>query len=241
MLTDIAIVMSKELREIVFPDGRFQGGARNILVFVVIAGLLFPLQTGPSWFTSWMTVQAACFPIILVLNYTADSFAGERERHTLETLLASRLGEAAIVVGKVLATVAYAWMLVVACQVVAVIGLNVAHRDGSFMFYRPAILASILVISLLAALVMSAMGVLVSLTAPTVRAAGQRLLVPFLALFALPALAPYVASWLHWHPAPGRLTPGTIVVSIGVACGLLSVVFMSLAVARFTRERVVLA
>jgi ABC-2 type transport system permease protein len=241
MLTDIAIVVSKELREIVFPDGRLQGGARNILAFVAIVGLLFPLQTGPAWFTSWMTVQAACFPIILVLGFTADSFAGERERHTLETLLATRLGEAAIVVGKVLAIVVYAWMLMVACQLVAAVGLNVVHRDRGLMFYRPAILLSILVIGLLAALVTSAMGVLVSLTAPTVRAAAQRMLVPFLAIFALPALAPFVLSRLHWAHLPARLTPGTMVVLVGVACGLLAVAFMSLAIARFTRERVVLA
>ena len=29
------------------PDGRFHGGARNVLVLIGIAGLLFPLQAGP--------------------------------------------------------------------------------------------------------------------------------------------------------------------------------------------------
>ena len=37
------------------------------------------------------TVMWMWFSLLLVINVVADSFAGERERHTLETLLASRL------------------------------------------------------------------------------------------------------------------------------------------------------
>jgi ABC-2 type transport system permease protein len=241
MICDVAVVMWKELREILFPDGRVQAGARNIVIFVGLVGLLFPLQTGPRWFTSWMTVQAACFPVILVLSYTADSFAGERERHTIETLLASRLPAAAILFGKLLAIVAYVWGLVVAGQVVALVGLNVVHRGHGFLFYRPPILVSILAISFLVSLVLSAIGVLVSLTAPTVRAAGQRMLVPFLALVALPAFVPFVLARLHLGGDLSRLTPGVVVFVVGASCALLSVVFLSLAIRRFTRERVVLS
>ncbi len=241
MLTDISVVMRKELKEIVCPDGRVQGGARNILIFVALVGLLFPLQTGPAWFTSWMTVQAACFPVILVLSYTADSFAGERERHTIETLLASRLPAPAILAGKLLAIVAYVWALVVAGQVVAVVGLNAVYRGHGIMFYRPDILVSVLAISFLVSFLLSSIGVLVSLTAPTVRAAGQRVLVPFLALVALPAFVPFILSKLHWKPGPAWLTPGALVTAIGLACALLSAAFLSAAIKRFTRERVVLA
>jgi ABC-2 type transport system permease protein len=241
MLTDIAIVMWKELREIVFPDGRFHGGARNIFVFAAVVGLLFPLQAGPRWFTSWMTVQAACFPVILVLNYSADAFAGERERHTLETLLASRLSDTAILLGKIAAIVVYAWSFVIACQVVAVIALNLMYRDAGFMFYRPAILLSILVISALAALLLCTIGVVLSLTAPTVRAAGQRMLVPFLAMFVLPAAAPFVIAKLHWQQPATLLTPGTIVVFVGIALALLTAIVLAVGVTRFVRERMVLA
>lgn len=241
MLTDISIVMWKELREIVFPDGRLQSGARNVFVFVLIVGLLFPLQTGPAWFTRWMTVQAACFPIILVLNYTADSFAGERERHTLETLLASRLSDTAILLGKIAAIVVYAWSLVIACQVVAVIALNVVYRDAGFAFYRPAILLSIVVISALAALLICTVGVLISLRAPTVRIAGQRMLVPFLAMFALPAFVPLILARLHWQVAVTRLTPGAFVTLIGAGCLVVTAILLAVGVRRFVRERVVLA
>jgi ABC-2 type transport system permease protein len=38
-----------------------------------------------------------------------DAIAGERERHTLETLLASRISDRAILLGKVIVTTGYAW------------------------------------------------------------------------------------------------------------------------------------
>ncbi len=241
MLIDIATVARKELREILFPDGRASGSLRNGIVFVGLVGLLFPLQTGPTWFTRWMTVQAACFPIILTLNYAADSFAGERERHTLETLMATRLDATAVLFGKIVAIVLYVWAIVVACQVVAVVGLNVVYRDGGFIFYRPPILLAILVMSFLTALVLCAAGALVSLTAPTVRAAGQRLLVPFLAMCGLPALMPLIVEKLGWEYATVRLSPGEIVLMLAAACAVTSGILLAAGIKRFTRERVVLA
>lgn len=233
--------MSKELREMILPDGGLRGSARNAVVLVVFVGLFFPLQAGPSWLTSWMTVQAACFPVILVMTFAADSFAGERERHTLETLLASRLPARAILFGKIVAIVAYTWVLVVVSQVVALVGLNLIYRGGGVLFYRPAILVSILGVGLLAALFFCTLGVLASLTAPTVRAAGQRMVVPFLALFCLPAFAPVLAKRLHFEAALRALGPGAAILLIAGTCTLLSAVLMAVALRRFTRERLVLA
>ncbi len=241
MLTDISIVLWKELREILFPDGRFQGGARTVFIMIGIGGLLFPLQSGPDWFTSWISVSTACFPIMLILNYTADALAGERERHTLETLLASRLGDRSILLGKVIAIVLYGWGIVLVCQPIAVVAINVAYRQNGFMFYRPAILLAIVAMSLLVALVICSVGVLVSLTAPTVRSAGQRMLIPFLIVFALPGFVPYLVQRMHWERQLAQLTPGAVVVMVAVACALASAICLALGLRRFTRERLVLA
>lgn len=241
MVKDTATVLRKELREILFPDGRLQGGAKNSLVIVALAGLLFPLQTGPRWFTSWLSVYSACFPVIMVVNYAADGFAGERERHTLETLLATRLDERAIVFGKILAVVLYGWALVLACQPVTVAALNIANRQNGFIFYRPAILLAIIVLGALVSLLLCSIGLFVSLTAPTVRAAGQRMLVPFLLIFALPGALPLLARRMHWERATANLTPGTVVTAVAIACLVLSAATIFLVLTRFTRERAVLA
>ncbi|MGE5359827.1 MAG: ABC transporter permease [Bacteroidales bacterium] len=241
MLTDILVVMWKELREILFPDGRFQGGAKNILILLGIAGVLFPIQAGPQWFSSWLSVSSACFPIILVLNYTADAFAGERERHTLETLLASRLDDRAILLGKLAAIVVYGWGLVLVCQPLAVVAVNLANRGHGLLFFRPEILLAIAGVSLAAALVICSVGVLVSLTAPTVRAAGQRMLVPFFAVFALPMMLPWLARKAHWEGALTQLTPPMAVAIVAAVFFAVAAAAIALALRRFTRERLVLA
>ena len=45
----------------------------------------------------------------MIISFIGDAIAGERERHTLETLLASRMPDRAILLGKVIAIVLYAW------------------------------------------------------------------------------------------------------------------------------------
>ena len=71
---------------------------------IAVFGVFLPLQNGASWVTSPITmVYWAWMPLMLVTGVIADSFAGERERHTLETLLASRLPDRAILLGKVAA------------------------------------------------------------------------------------------------------------------------------------------
>lgn len=45
----------------------------------------------------------------VLITFIGDAIAGERERHTLETLLASRIGYRAILPGKLIVTVGYAW------------------------------------------------------------------------------------------------------------------------------------
>ena len=241
MLNDIGIVVWKELREMLLPEGRFRGNSRNLFVMLGIGGLLFPLQAGPDWFTSWLSVSTACFPILMTINYTADAIAGERERHTLETLLASRLDGRAIFLGKMLAILLYGWALVLACQPIAFVAVNAVHRREGLLYYRPAILLSIVAMSLIVAVLLTAVGVLVSVTAPTVRSAGQRLLVPFLVVFALPGLVTYLVQRMGWEHHVARLTPPAMVTILGALAAAVAGICVAAGLRRFTRERAVLA
>jgi hypothetical protein len=67
VLNDLLTVARRELLEVVMPDGRLRGGAKNVLILAGIAGLLFPLQAGPQWLTSWMSIYSACFPAVLLV------------------------------------------------------------------------------------------------------------------------------------------------------------------------------
>ena len=242
IVKDILTVMWKEWRELLFPEGRMASGMRNVAIMVGVGGILFPLNAGRPWFGSWLTVYVACFPAIVTLNYTADSVAGERERHTLETLLASRLPDAAIVLGKILGIASYGYALVLAAQPAAILAVNIVFPSGGFVVYRPGILASILVIGAIIPMLISAAGFLCSMTAPTARAAAQRMLLPFLAVMTLPGLLPVVARKLDpsWTVSLAALTPERIVTACALAGALAAVLTTAVAVARFDRRRVML-
>ena len=72
-----------------------RGGRFSLVILVGVFGVFLPLQSGAEWVQSPATVfYWGWVPLMLVGGAVADSFAGERERHTLETLLASRLPDA---------------------------------------------------------------------------------------------------------------------------------------------------
>ncbi|UCD40705.1 MAG: hypothetical protein JSV69_08835 [Chloroflexota bacterium] len=101
MINDILSIMWKEIRELILQRSGLRGGWIGLLILIAVFGVLFPLQSGPDWLVTPTTILMwAWVPFILVNSVVADSFAGERERHTLETLLASRLSDQAILIGK---------------------------------------------------------------------------------------------------------------------------------------------
>jgi ABC-2 type transport system permease protein len=241
VLNDLLTVARRELLEIVMPEGRLRVGAKNILILAGISGFLFPLQAGPRWLTSWISIYSACFPAILVLTHAADSFAGERERHTLETLLASRLPDPAILLGKVFALVGFGWALILLSQVLAVFGLTVVYGKGRLLFFDPAIALSLFVIAAVLPLVLTTAGVLVSMTAPTVRTAGQRMLVPFLVIYGLPSVAPFLIGRFGGSLNVTTIAPAAVVAAVAVAGAVLSAALLIVAMRLFERERLVLS
>jgi ABC-2 type transport system permease protein len=241
MLNDLRTVVRRELLEIVMPEGRLRGGAKNVLILAGIAGVLFPLQAGPGWLTSWISIYSACFPAILLLTYAADAFAGERERHTLETLLASRLPDTAILLGKVFAIVGFGWALILLSQVFAVVALSVVYGNGRLLFFDPAIALALFVIAVVLPFVLTTAGVLFSMTAPTVRSAGQRMLIPFLVIYGLPSLVPFLMRRFSRTPNVAVLGPVTIVAAAVVAGAVVGAVLLAVAMRMFEREKLVLS
>ena len=94
MIADILTVMWKDRKGLMRQGGSRARGAANQLLIVVMLAVIFPIQMGSDWFSHSLTLVAAfVVPMIAVGITVPESFAGERERHTLETLLASRLPE----------------------------------------------------------------------------------------------------------------------------------------------------
>jgi len=194
MSADIKTLIWKEWKEMFLQRGSTRTGLFNLLIIVGLMGVFMPLQMGKEWLSSptglllwsWM-------PMFLVLGMVTDAFAGERERHTLETLLASRLEDGAILFGKIGAAVSYGWTFVLASMLLGAVTINVAFPADGIRFYPLATLVSGLGLSFLACTLIATLGVMVSLRAPTARAAYQRLSMFMLAFFLVPMVGMQVA------------------------------------------------
>ena len=248
MVTDIQTVLWKESKEIfaltTAVSGR--GGTIRLLIIIGIFGVMMPLQSGSKWLTTPITVMVfAWIPFLLVGGVVADSFAGERERHTLETLLASRLPDRAILFGKIAACVVYGWGLAMASLLLGLITMNITYGEGRLLIFPADIGIGALLLSFLVALFAAALGVLVSLRAATARQAAQAFSLGFLFFFlpllilpALPSPPPSVQAALETAIFGGNIWP--IILGAAIFLVLLDAVLLGLAMARFQRSRLLL-
>src|SRR6185312_16139957 len=136
MIGDITTVMTKEWREFFSSGGDRRSGLIVLFIIAAVLGVYLPFRMGQAWITSpFMVLSYSIYlPLILVINTIADSIAGERERHTLETLLASRLSDRAIILGKLGAVVGYSLAFSVGTSLVAIVVINL-KAGGPFQFY----------------------------------------------------------------------------------------------------------
>ena len=241
---DVLTVAWKEWRELLQLGGSHRGGRFSLVILVGVFGVLLPLQSGAEWVQSPATVfYWGWVPLMLVGSAVADSFAGERERHTLETLLASRLPDRAILLGKMAAAVAYGWGLVLAMLLLSLITVNLSARSGPWLLFPWRFAVGAPLMALLGAGLAATAGVLVSLRAQTVRQAAQTLnigvlllvFIPVLGIQALPeAWQTQLGAWALTVGVDGMLWPAaTVLAALDLA--LLAATFV-----RFRRARLVL-
>jgi ABC-2 type transport system permease protein len=236
-MRDTWTIFWKEWKEMLL-----QGGTSSLLrplLFLGIGGILFPLEMGPGW-TALGGLTMFIVPwlaFLVVISNVSDTFAGERERHTLETLLASRMPDRAILLGKVAAIVAYGWGILLMNLLVGAVAVNVVHRQGHLAVYPPGLLAAVVFIGLFFCIFGAAAGVLISLRAKTVRQAQQILTLSSVAL-------PTGIAFLLQKVLVGlfqSFSPEQVVLFIVAAFVLADIVLLALALARFQRSRLILS
>jgi ABC-2 type transport system permease protein len=241
MIYDISTVMWKELREFFYSRGG-RKGLFTLLVPVFLLGVYFPLQFGTAWASSLITmVMASWVTLFITMAMIADSFAGERERHTLETLLASRLPDSAIFLGKLLAAVAYAEAIVIATSVSGMITVSI--KAGQCVLMTPLFAGTGLAFSILAGVLIGGIGVLVSLRAATVRQAQQVLSTGVLILAFLPSMLVMAVPHDRLKPLLGLiddLDTSLLIAGAFLVLGLADIIFIVLAGRRFRRDRLLL-
>lgn len=244
-MNDFLTVLWKEWKEILLQRSAGGGGARQPLIIVLIIGILVPLRMKPQQFFGLGTLPVLTILAAAAISaVVADAFAGERERHTLETLLASRLPDQSILLGKLAACVAYGWVISLACIVVGSITVNVVNWHGEIYFYHdlPSWLGVLLGPPLIGITVASA-GVFVSLHAATVRQAQQTLSVALVILM-FAVIFGFGELPSSWRAQLTQILFGwSLTQLILMAAGILLVIDAALifaAMARFQRSKLVL-
>lgn len=193
VLQDLLTVMWKE-RKCMF---RQSGGRGKTLLAVVapivMLGGVLPLQFTKEWLSSgWSLIPAVLIPLILIGIRICESFAGERERHTLPTLLASRLSDRAILFGKMVFGIVYGWLSALVLLLLSMGVVNALQWTGQIRFYDPAIAVMDIVLSLLTSVFVASLGILISLRCATAQGAQQTLMAvvfaPLMLLQVVPAV-----------------------------------------------------
>lgn len=173
MTGDLLTVVWKEWRSLTGGRARRQVALTGgILLFYAF---LFPIQMGRDWVTDPIPVGilSLVLPTIIVGVIVPDAIAGERERHTLPTLLASRLPDRAILYGKLGFGVVLGWLGVPAMLAISLAAVNVTAAGDGWLMYDAELLLGLLVFALLIGALSGGMAIFVSLRARTAQEAQQ--------------------------------------------------------------------
>lgn len=211
IITDSWTIVLKEWREWRCVRARFGWGA--LLLITAAWGFAAPLLLGGFAAGSLLVPLAwAALPITLAGAMITDAIAGERERQTLETLLASRLPGRAILLGKVAAITLLGWLLLALGALPGILHQVLALPGGAGV--SPSIIARMVLGIIAPALLMIVLaGALISLYTPSMRFA--LLLTIAFASFLMLGATVAVVGWVNQNG--GAIPDSTMPFAIGAA------------------------
>lgn len=236
-MSDLWTMVWKEWKDFLWSGGR--SDLFRPLLNIAIMGIILPLTFKLRWIDLDFSVILIILyiPFMFVINLIGDAIAGERERHTLETLLASRISDRAILLGKVLVTVGYNWGMTVFCLLLGAAVVNLSSGQGQWVFYAPInLLLVVLALSLLTTLLAASGGVLISLKSATVRQAAQTMLLALILL----GVAIYGVARLLPASVTASLSTSQLVLIIMLVLVVLDATLLGIALASFRRSRLIL-
>jgi ABC-2 type transport system permease protein len=237
-MNDLLTMIWKEWKDFLFSGG--YSDLLRPLLNIAILGIILPLSLGQSWIDlDPAPVLIVLFtPFMFVTLIISDAIAGERERHTLETLLASRISDQAILLSKVLVTVGYNWVMTLFCLLIGAMVVNLSQRMGQWEFYNPiSLFAVVLVLSFLTTLLAASGGVLISLKSSTVRQASQTMLLGLIIL----GLAISMVIRLLPPGLIASLTTAQVIQIIVLALVVLDTILLAASLLSFQRSRLILS
>ena len=239
MIGDMLTVIWKERKSLFVSRGSRMRAMVNLFIPVLLVAIYIPWNEGRDWVSSPVALSALIVPVLLVGTTVPDAFAGERERHTLSTLLASRLPDRAVLFGKLAVAVGYGWLVTLIAILLGLVTVNAAHGEGHVLLYSPTVAVADVVLSFLVATFVAGIGILISLRSSTVQAAQQLLMTILL-------IPPLVLGVIFsvFHRQIGNTLGGidfmqAVLIAMGVLMAADMVLLLAI-VARFRRARLIL-
>jgi ABC-2 type transport system permease protein len=246
-MSDLTTVIWKEWREF-----RAQGDdlGRGVVLAItcsllVVAGATAALA-GAEFVRSPLLLVVSALPTIVVLGNVCDAFAGERERHTLETLLASRLSNESLLAGKIAVNVLYGWAVALPVFGWCVVGANLPALGKTVTVPTINSTLTVLVVLPLGLVLGCTAGALVSLRAASVRQASSRLVTLgmgfFFLLVPVPAAIRILVPTAVLDTYRMEATRHSAIASMAVLCATLAVadvVVLAFAWLIFRRQRMI--
>ena len=236
-MNDLWTMIWKEWKDFLLSGGR--SDLLRPLLILGILGIVLPLSFGLSWIdldpAPVLIILYA--PFMFITSFIGDAIAGERERHTLETLLASRISDRAILLGKVLVAVGFTWGMTLFCLLLGAIVVNWSQAQGQWVFYAPTnLFLVVLVMSLLTILLAASGGVLISLKSATARQAAQTMILGELLL----GFAIYVVVRFLPASVTASLNTSQIVSIILLTLVVLDAILLAASLVSFRRSLLIL-
>ncbi len=241
MNADLWTVLWKEWRSLM------GGRARRQLLIIggvlAVMALIFPIEDGRGWVSDpvGIGILGIVMPMLIVSVIVPDAIAGERERHTLATLLASRLPDRAILYGKLGFAVVTGWLTGIVMLAVALVAANLSASPPAPLLYEPEALLGVLTLGVLVAILAGGIGFFVSLRASTAQEAqqltGVGMMVPLmLASFLLMAVMSN-ADLRAMLAGLGSVDPRLLVVAVAAIIAIIDGALLMAADRRFRRGR----
>ncbi len=246
MKDDILTVMWKEWKAMFRVKGRRSQTLLTMLSPLLLA-IWLPWEMGTDWLERSMSLLLALVVSFILVGITIpDSFAGERERHTLPTLLASRLPDRAILFGKIATSVLLAWGVTLVMLLISLITVNATNWQGRLLFFKPSVLLADLAVSFLVAVLTAGLGVVFSLRSSTVQQAQQAtmsvMLIPAMVLqFGLMFILRSDSAKETLRATVGALSFGQLVLIIVAVLTAIAALLLMTVVARFKRAQLILS
>jgi ABC-2 type transport system permease protein len=180
MIRQTLMIMKKEwwdIKTTLFLFGNLQAGILPILVLSGAFGIYEPIKIGPEWLQSPIMIFSivVLIPCAVIGFISPNSIVGERNRKTLEPLLATPVTDHAILFGKIGIAVVYGWGMTLLNMILGLVVINLTYSNGQVFLYPINLVISIMLLSFLFSILIAAGGVNFSLYATSLLEAQNKL------------------------------------------------------------------